>query len=1155
MSELALKLIAENKKTKSTFLDLGNCGLAELPEALAELVWLEGLNLGDGWFEWDGKRHKQTATQNTGEANNHLYDIALLSKLPQLQMIAANDTAVADLAPLANLVKLQSLYFDSTQVNDLTPLSGMSALQTLSLDSTQVKDLSPLSGLIALHSLFLYSTQVNDLLPLSGLLTLRILGLSATQVSGLTPLSGLSALQRLYLDSTQVSDLSPLSGLSALQRLYLDSTQVSDLSPLSGLSALQSLDLRSTQVSDLSPLSGLSALQSLHLNSTQVSDLSPLSGLSALQSLDLDSTQVSDLSPLSGLSALQSLDLDSTQVSDLSPLSGLSALQILDLDATQVSDLSPLAGLSALQSLWLRSTKVSDLSPLSGLGALQSLGLDSTQVSDLSPLRGMIERGSLVSVDTWGGIMVENCPLTIPPLEIAARGNEAILNYFRERDAGEIDHLFEAKMLILGDGGAGKTSLLRRLYQRDLLLPEEQETTKGIAIHRHDFPLPNGRDFRLNVWDFGGQEIYHATHQFFLTRRSLYVLLDDTRKNDKSVSDPGFKNWLDLIELFGGDSPVIIFQNEKGDRSKTIDLAGIRERYPHVIKSFSGNLDHASAADAIREGIDSLASRLQHIGEQLPAMWIKIRTDIEAIAQTQAHIRVQDYFEIYERHLPANRVKALHLARYLHDLGVFLHFQDDKLLSRTVILQNTWATEAVYRILDDNTIKANMGRFTDQECARLWADSQYADMHPELLALMQHFELCYLLPESCPTSWIAPQLLPATKPTGLRDWNRAGDLVLLYRYQIMPRGIISRLMVRLHRFVPNPELACVTCVLFQQSDTFLLAELSADGREIELRARGPERKALLSVLAADLEAINDGFQGLRNKVDKRIPCDCPQCIASKTPYLFEEKRLRKRVEDRQLKIECPDSYQDVGVLALLDGIRMENLPTWAVAQEPAEPVMPVTPAATGNTGSLREFNIFLASSSELRQDRDAFDLYFRQLNDRFIKFGIYLKITRWENFLDAMSDTRLQDEYNNAVRASDVFVSLFSTKTGKFTEEEFDAAFGQFKTSSRPYIFTYFKATEVNAANAPREDLQSLWAFQDKLKQLGHYPSSYDGIEHLKRDFRDQLDRLIEMAPPEPAKVAAAPPPAKVEAAPIAELTVSAPVEKGWWQKIVKGFQ
>lgn len=131
--------------------------------------------------------------------------------------------------------------------------------------------------------------------------------------------------------------------------------------------------------------------------------------------------------------------------------------------------------------------------------------------------------------------------MTNPPAEIIKQGNAAILNFFAEKITQGVDRLYEAKMMLIGEGGAGKTSLLCRLYQPNQPLPDENESTKGIEIYHHDFQLKNGRGFRLNVWDFGGQEIYHATHQFFLTKRSLYVLLDDTRKNYKSVHDVGFK--------------------------------------------------------------------------------------------------------------------------------------------------------------------------------------------------------------------------------------------------------------------------------------------------------------------------------------------------------------------------------------------------------------------------------------------------------------------------------------------------------------------------------------------------------------------------------------------------------------------------------------
>ena len=310
------------------------------------------------------------------------------------------------------------------------------------------------------------------------------------------------------------------------------------------------------------------------------------------------------------------------------------------------------------------------------------------------------------------GIYVEDCPLTNPPPEIVQQGNEAILNYFAERARGEVDHLYEAKMLILGEGGAGKTSLLRRLYQPEQPMPTEDETTRGIAISKQEFKLNDGRPFRLNVWDFGGQQIYHATHQFFLTRRSLYVLLDDTRKDYKSVSDEYFRYWLELIEVFGGHSPTLIFQNEKDGRSKAIDIGGIKSRYGNVKEIYAGDLAKADAVSKMRLGIEFYAANLSHIGEEVPSRWIKVRADIEGRASETPYIPVQEYFDLYGRHIEFDRSRALLLSRYLHDLGVFLHFQDDPLLARTVILQNEWATEAVFRALDDEIIKKKLGRFS-----------------------------------------------------------------------------------------------------------------------------------------------------------------------------------------------------------------------------------------------------------------------------------------------------------------------------------------------------------------------------------------------------------------------------------------------------------
>ena len=88
-------------------------------------------------------------------------------------------------------------------------------------------------------------------------------------------------------------------------------------------------------------------------------------------------------------------------------------------------------------------------------------------------------------------------------------------------------------------------------------------------------------------------------------------------------------------------------------------------------------------------------------------------------------------------------------------------------------------------------------------------------------------------------------------------------------------------------------------------------------------------------------------------------------------------------------------------------------------------------------------------------------------------------------------------------------MSLFKTKTGTFTEEEFNVAYQKFKTSGRPLIYTYFLQPVVVADESMSKALNSLWDFKGKLKKLGHYPTECTNIEDLKLKFRSQLDLLI----------------------------------------------
>ncbi|MEO0348763.1 MAG: leucine-rich repeat domain-containing protein [Cyanobacteria bacterium P01_A01_bin.15] len=121
-----------------------------------------------------------------------------------------------------------------------------------------------------------------------------------------------------------------------------------------------------------------------------------------------------------------------------------------------------------------------------------------------------------------------NPNLTSPPPEVLWQGTQAVLTYLRQQQQ-DGKRQWISKLLVGGEGGVGKTSLLRALRGENFEV--QQSTTHGIEIKALQLKHPAETDatMTLNTWDFGGQEIYHATHQFFLTNRSLFLLAFNAR--------------------------------------------------------------------------------------------------------------------------------------------------------------------------------------------------------------------------------------------------------------------------------------------------------------------------------------------------------------------------------------------------------------------------------------------------------------------------------------------------------------------------------------------------------------------------------------------------------------------------------------------------
>ena len=109
----------------------------------------------------------------------------------------------------------------------------------------------------------------------------------------------------------------------------------------------------------------------------------------------------------------------------------------------------------------------------------------------------------------------------------------------------------------------------------------------------------------------------------------------------------------------------------------------------------------------------------------------------------------------------------------------------------------------------------------------------------------------------------------------------------------------------------------------------------------------------------------------------------------------------------------------------------------------------------------------------------------------------------WEDMTARLSATGSQSEYDKFVRDADLFVFLAYTKVGMYTGEEFENAFGQFNSTKKPFIYTYFKNP---LGNVMVED--SLEAFKKKLSELKHFYSNFNDFNDLWNQFNKELERL-----------------------------------------------
>jgi len=502
--------------------------------------------------------------------------------------------------------------------------------------------------------------------------------------------------------------------------------------------------------------------------------LEVLSSLFNLTELYVCNTGCSDLSPLSGLKHLEAIYCLETKVADLGPLAGLPNLRYLECGLSHVSDLTPLSGAHELRHLACNATKVSDLTPLYELPRLASLELAACDLRIAPPQ--IWWKPSLLFLN------LSSAKVAGIPAEALGRDClQRLRAHLTELQSGA-EQIHEAKLLILGNGRAGKTQIARRLAGQPF--QAEWDSTHGIRITQVTMPAQDSvPETRLKLWDFGGQEIYHGTHALFAKTRAIFLLVwsQETELPEAEPDQHGmvFRNhplryWHAYAKDAGHKgSPLIIAQtrlDQDGIRPPPLDQDQVANSLcvqvstadPPLIGTLRGALQDAVVTLQQSRGVVEIGRPRLMVQQRIE----KLRQPDGSLPEEWRLLEKSTFAAWYQE--AGGTASAEFALAYLNDNGTV--FYREGLFQDRIVLDQNWAMAAIYALFDRKETYGRLqrrgGLFERADLAQVWRDYTKAEQRL-FLSMMTSCGICFVYrkgaagtDESDETLYLAPEFLP-----------------------------------------------------------------------------------------------------------------------------------------------------------------------------------------------------------------------------------------------------------------------------------------------------------------------------------------------------------------------------------------------------------
>ena len=698
---------------------------------------------------------------------------------------------------------------------------------------------------------------------------------------------------------------------------------------LAQLQNLQTLNVSGNQLTALpDSLAQLQNLQVMKAYGNQLKDLpGSLAQLQNLHELSVQSNQLTTLPDfLAQLQNLRVLHVHANQLTALpDSLAQLQNLRSLDVHNNQLTVLSDsLAQLQNLQSLAFSENLLTALpDSLAQLQNLERLYVNNNQLTALP-----VSLAQLQNLQTLG---VSSNPLPDPYPELIKRGTKAIITYLRSlAKEEETEPQYEAKLILVGEGSVSKTCLVRALQAEPDVekkaFDPKSKTTHGIKIGpvvlRH--PDQPKTDMTLNAWDFGGQEVYRITHQFFFSRGALYVLVWRPREGQEAGQ---LEFWLKSIRLRAPDAKVILVSTYADEgRREVIPSSILRDYGDMIVGRHKVSNKKGEGFGELRQTIALHASQLSLMGKPFNKRWLAARSEL--LNKKRPHITRYTFAGVARKHRMAEDETAV-LLDLLHDLGRIVYYSSYEGLRDIVVIKPEWLTRAISFVLEDRHTADQGGMLQHSRVGTIWRDPKrprshrYSPRHhPFFLRLMEKFDISYRV--SNQDASLIGQMVPDERPDLF--WETDGvegsrELSLRCDMEEDPPGLMEWLIVRNHPYSTGAHWREGVFLRHLNHE----ALLEKDGEELSIRVRGGYPSHFFELLRGSLQVlITDRWPGLQYGL--LVPCRGTRKNGSACTYEFFLEDLEAALKEGDPQIPCPRCRTPQSSLALLHGFEMAQRP-------------------------------------------------------------------------------------------------------------------------------------------------------------------------------------------------------------------------------------